>query len=317
MLIKTIFSLIFILNFLVVRATEVEIDVSQLKRNSPIFLSESGVYNRIPESGTLKISVEHLPTLIRLISLDKSKIVTHQVIWLTGNILKIKGSIDDDKIELFPNNMGEQLDNDIEHEWKQVDVVKKKGSTISERFLVYLLNSLKFQETANLKAVIETIPKNERDFWATARIVKYLNGLESIGFDPSENQFEYLTAMNKNGEDELFEKSGNKFLLIDFSASSCRPCLEDIDKLVKLNEDFENELDILSIWDDSKQEAWLNVAKKQKDKITWVSLRDDSGAIFEKFEVNVYPTYLLIDRTGSVVKKWKGKGVDKVGKYLE
>ena len=313
------FSLAFILNILALQATEIQIDVSQLKRDSPIFLVESGVQlNRIPESGILKINIENLPTLIKFVSLKKSKIVTHQVIWLTGTALKIKGSIDDNKIELFPNDIAEQLDFDIENKWKQVDVANKKGYTVSKPFLVYLLNNLKFQETEHVKAIVEKIPENERSFWATTRIVKYLNDLESIGFDPSKKEFKRnITATNKKGEQQLFEKPNNKFLLIDFSSSSCRPCLEDIDKLVALNKDFRDKLEILSVWDDPKQETWLSIAKKQKDKITWVSLRDDSQAIFERFKINVYPTYVLIDPNGNVVKKWKGSGIDKVRKYLK
>lgn len=317
MRIKTLIILSFLLNVLTLRGNEVEIDARNLESSTPIFVLEVDVMNQIPESGILELNIENLPTIIRLGSLAGHKIVIHKTIWLTGNTLKISGSIDDNTVKLSSNEMGEILADDIEEEWKRVDIDKNPEYISSKPFLVYLANNLKSQKTKYLKNVVKKFTDKARDFWAAVKIITYLDNLESIGFDSSTNQFEYLTAMNKKGEKQTYERPNDKFLLIDYTSTGCRSCLEDIDKLVKLHEDFGNNLEILSVWDDAKQKLWLNIAKEQKNKIVWTSLRDDSRAIFKKFNINVYPTYLLIDPTGQVLKTWKGSKIKKVRRYLK
>jgi len=299
-----------------VDASDVSIDATNLQYSAPIFISEGGVLNRIPESGMLTIKVKSLPTIIKLASLEKSRVKTHKTIWLTGTTLKISGS-KDEVIKLSPANSGEIMPDDIEEEWKQINIEIASGFTPSQPFLVYLMNSIKFQETDYVRQIVNQIPEKESEFWAAESLITYLEELESIGFDPSKKQFENLTAINKKGKKEQFNRPEGKYLLIDFSSSGCRTCLTDIDKLVELKEDFDSDLEILSIWDDTKHESWLNIARKQKDKISWVSLRDDSQAIFKKFDIDVYPTYVVINSDGHVEKKWKGSGIEKIRKYLK
>lgn len=316
MKLKNIFFLSFLLSVLTINATEVEINLSKLKRTTPIFLAESGVLNRIPESGIVKINVEHLPTLVQIVSLAKSKIVTHKTIWLKGTTLAVEGTIGD-AVEVTPNSAGEILPDNIEKKWQQFDLKKHPELGSSQTFLVYINNKLKFQKTEQLKQLIEQLPAEQQDFWAAQNIKSYLKSFDEVGFDSAKNQFEFFTGLDKEGKKQLYNRPKDKFLLIDFSTSSCKPCLMDIDKIVQLQKDFNDQLEIVSIWGDPKQEAWLQVGKTQKDKITWTNLRDESRAIFKKFEINVYPTYILVDKTGKVVKRWKGAGVDKVRKQLK
>ncbi|MEM6845207.1 MAG: thioredoxin family protein [Bacteroidota bacterium] len=312
---KNLIIVVFILYAPWVNATEVKIDVTNLQYNVPVFISEGGELNRVPESGMLKMKVKNLPTIIQLVSIEKSKIETHKTIWLTGSTLEISSSNADD-INLSPANSGEVLPNNIEEEWKQINIEKKPEFTPSQPFLVYLVNNINRQETDYVRQIIDQIPEEKYEFWATERLIAYLEEFDNAGFDPSEKQFEHLTAINKKGEKERFDRPKDKFLLIDFSSSACKPCLIDIDKLVKLKEDFGDDLEILSIWDDTKQEAWINIAKKQKDKISWVSLRDESQAILKKFGIDIYPTYIMVNPDGKVEKEWKGSGIEKARKYL-
>jgi len=142
MRIKTIIILSFLLNALILRGNEVEIDLRNLEGSSTIFVAEADALNGIPESGILKIKVENLPTIIRLVSIDGIKIVTHKTIWLTGNTLKISGSIADNTVELSSDEMGELLADDIEDKWKQTDIKKNLKYISSKPFLVHLANNL-------------------------------------------------------------------------------------------------------------------------------------------------------------------------------
>ncbi|MCZ4410310.1 TlpA disulfide reductase family protein [Cryomorphaceae bacterium 1068] len=297
-------------------SVEVSIDATSLSGALPIFLSEGGLSHQVPENGTLLLEVENLPTIIEINSINKGKITTLKTIWLTGESLTIEGSVEENRFTVSPATSGRILSTSPEEEWKGFF----KGENLanpSPQLLVYLRNSIKFQKTEDLQEVLNRLASEDQSFWAAEEIQLYLTELEKVGFDPENGTFQSLTASDKKGEKMEYKRPENKYLLIDFSSSGCRPCLVDIDQLVRLQSDFESELEILSIWDDPKLEAWLTIGKTQKDKITWTSLRDDSRAVFKKFEVDVYPTYLLIDPQGNVVKRWKGSGIEKVRKYLK
>lgn len=312
-------SLLFVLlafTLIETSATDVTIDASKLKGKSSIFIGESGILQRIPESGIIVMNIENLPTLIKISSIQKGKVSTLEVIWLMGDSLSISGSVAEERIDLSPEENGRLSEVDPEDEWKTF-LKDKDSSSPSRPLLVHVLNLLKFQDTEDLETLASRVAESDEEFWAAEKIQTHLNELGKVGYDSEEETFHSLTATDKSGESVTFRQTENKYLLIDFSSSGCRPCLLDIDQLVSLQQDFTERLEILSLWDDPKHETWLNVGKEQKDKINWPSFRDDSRAVFTKFEVDVYPTYVLIDPEGKVVKRWKGSGIGKVRKYFE
>jgi len=296
-------------------ATEVTIDVSKLEGKSSTFIGESGILQRIPDSEVVLLNVENLPALITVSSIQKGKISILSTIWLMSDSLSISGSVTNERFQLSPEKNGKILQEDLEDEWKSFLKNTPKASA-SRPLLVYVLSKLKFQKTEDLKTLAFSVEADDADFWAAEKIKIHLSELDDMGYNSEEELFQYLSAYDKKGNSVTFHRPDKKFLLIDFSSSGCRPCLQDIDKLVSLNADFVEDLEILSIWDDPKQAAWLSIGREQKEKITWTSLRDESHAVFTKFEVDVYPTYVLIDSQGKVVKRWKGSGIDKVRKYL-
>jgi len=293
----------------------VKIDVSNVVTNSPLFIFESGILSDSDANGIIKIKVDNLPTLVGLVSVKKGKVTTHKLIWLTVNTLLIEGSLTEKTIHLQPASESQYIADNILN-FGLPDIVTYDKRAPSKPILVYISTTLKWQNSEYLKKVIEKTNSTEKEFWATTKISNYLNNLQSIGYDKSTQQFEHLTAINKNGKSQKYERLQQKFLLIDFSSSVCRPCLEDIDELVDLYKKHQNNLEILTIWDDPKQESWLNIAKKQKEKIIWTSLRDDSGVIFKSFEIDVFPTYVLFNSEGKIIKKWKGSKIKNIEKYL-
>ena len=297
-------------------ANQIIIDTKQLRSTTPIYMLEGGVMNKIPDSGTLEITVQHLPTLVKLVSLKKSKIITHQMIWLTGNTLAISGSLDTE-VNVSPSETTRVLAPTIEKEWQQADFIKETDFIPSGPYLVYLTNKLKFQEVDFIQQVVDRIPEREKGFWAAQNLLSFIHEFESVGYSPSKKQFEHLSGINASGEKERFDRPQDKYLLIDFSSSGCRPCLKDIDQLVELKKDFQDRLEIVSIWNDAQQAPWMNIARQQKDKITWVSLRDESQSVFKKFDIQIYPTYALVDPSGQITKTFTGSGIKRIRKFLD
>lgn len=94
----------------------------------------------------------------------------------------------------------------------------------------------------------------------------------------------------------------NKFILIDFWGTWCGPCIELIPDLGKLHEKYKN-LVIVSI---ACLEKNKEVVKKaiSKYKMDWVNLYDPlmtTHTISDLFNINSYPTTLLIDPEGKIL----------------
>lgn len=118
---------------------------------------------------------------------------------------------------------------------------------------------------------------------------------------------------------EVQDLSGAKFspqslrgrvVLLDFWATWCPPCIDDLPKLSKLHERHaENGLTVLSISIDEGENAAKKVARMvKKRKATHpVALDSADSPAWSAYNVRVVPTQFLIDTEGNVVAQWSGK----------
>ena len=95
------------------------------------------------------------------------------------------------------------------------------------------------------------------------------------------------------------------FVLVDFWASWCGPCMQFLPELQKFYTDYKgSKLDILGVSLDDNKEAWESTVAVHK--ITWKLVSDLKGWKCEgsrAYAVNSIPSTVLIDKTGKIVGK--------------
>ena len=127
--------------------------------------------------------------------------------------------------------------------------------------------------------------------------------------DPMEvfvgKQFIDLQLKDFNGQSHrLSEYIGKgKWVLIDFWASWCGPCREELPELVKVYKAFHADgFDVLGISLDDDTQAWQKAVKKMN--LSWNHLSDLSGwdsKAVEVYKVPGIPTNLLVNPKGKIV----------------
>jgi thiol-disulfide isomerase/thioredoxin len=106
---------------------------------------------------------------------------------------------------------------------------------------------------------------------------------------PDWNKF---NVINKDQKTEL--PSSDQIILLDFWYMSCYPCLKSIPKIKQLQEEYPNELNIISLNPYDEKRLGLVESFIKRQKITYPVIFPNKEFI-ENLNVVCYPTFVLMD----------------------
>ena len=120
-----------------------------------------------------------------------------------------------------------------------------------------------------------------------------------------------ITALD--GSRFNLDNMGGKVVLIDFWATWCGPCNEELPNIKKVAKEFANEPFVLiSISWDSDEAKWKDFINKHE--MTWMQYRDTDHKLSNEFGINAIPHYFTIDSDGVLTAEILGSGNDVEGK---
>lgn len=94
----------------------------------------------------------------------------------------------------------------------------------------------------------------------------------------------------------------NRYYLVDFWYSHCAPCIEGFPKLKKIYAQFHSKgFDIVSISTDKQKDKKDYISAIKKYKLTWNHVWDKDGVTAEKYNINSFPTYILVDKNDRII----------------
>ena len=106
---------------------------------------------------------------------------------------------------------------------------------------------------------------------------------------------------------------GGRVVLIDFWATWCGPCNEELPHMKKIAKEFAGQpLVIISVSWDSDETKWKNFINK--NEMTWVQYRDADHKLSKSFGIDAIPHYFTIDSDGVLTSEMLGSGSDVEGK---
>ena len=113
----------------------------------------------------------------------------------------------------------------------------------------------------------------------------------------------------------LSEFRNKNCVLLDFWASWCGPCIENLPQLIEVYEQYNKKgLEIIGISIDSDSTQWLNAIETHKlDRWPQIlSMQNekmfavDYEHIGNLYNVSYIPCYILIDKQGKIAARWIG-----------
>lgn len=142
---------------------------------------------------------------------------------------------------------------------------------------------------------------------------KKLPNLESvqIGFRPP--AFSSPDLINK--QLVTLEDYKGKYVFLDFFTTWCGPCIKELPEIKKLYDTVDrSEIEFIGIVGKDKPERIAQIISKSG--LNWPLIEDnEENNIFKKYKVNRFPTTLLIDPNGKIIKS--GFRADELKRFIE
>ena len=169
---------------------------------------------------------------------------------------------------------------------------------------------------AELKKFIELEPNGSKSEQAAKLIANPRRAREAYAPD-----FSITTA---DGEYLSLDDLKGKVVLLDFWGTWCPPCVESVPALKDLQKRFAKEplFKMISVSNDGDQTKWSEFIGK--NQMTWTQYLDKDRHVVRAFDINAYPTYILIDAEGiirfrEVTTAWERTGElpDAIKKHLK
>lgn len=125
----------------------------------------------------------------------------------------------------------------------------------------------------------------------------------------SKNDSDLAVLLNsdkvKIGFNEVVSKFKGKVIYIDFWASWCKPCIEEIPFSHKLSEKIgDKSIVMLYVSIDNDFDSWKQASERFgiSDKNSYVLANYGQDKLSKKYNLNTVPRYFIIDKTGRIIK---------------
>jgi peroxiredoxin len=127
--------------------------------------------------------------------------------------------------------------------------------------------------------------------------------LEGIGQESKQKAPDF-TLQNSEGNTVSLSDFRGKVIYLDFWATWCKPCMEEVPGSIKLSSKLNNDTNIvfIAVSIDSDVDRWKKMLEKKKMVgVQLISLSGKESDVLAKYNVGTIPRFVVIDKNGIIV----------------
>lgn len=167
---------------------------------------------------------------------------------------------------------------------------------------VYLMNFFQDAELAELDSVL-TMFDGIKESEFVGVIQERADVLRKSGMGAVAPDF---TINDPDGNPVTLSDYRGKYVLIDFWASWCQPCMMELPNVIEQYNAFKDKgFEIVGVSLDRDREAWVSTleAKNMNWPNGWDNVNDEMGKVANEYGVTGIPHTVLIDKEGKIIEK--------------
>ncbi|MFN5458405.1 MAG: thioredoxin-like domain-containing protein [Bacteroidota bacterium] len=236
---------------------------------------------------------------------------------INSKIIKYKRSIDslgsDFQAKMGPNNMNKTGFEDLSKKYEGIyntftekfyiemkDVMKQNPNSFASVAAAVQLDPTKFSEECS--QLHESLSKK---YPGNPTLNSYYNYIKKYSLLSKGSLAPEINLQNPNSKSISLSSLKGKYVLIDFWASWCKPCIKDMPDVKKLYSKYKGKgFEILGVSLDENKDAWIDAISEYE--LPWLHVSDLGGwnsSAAKTYEVNSIPFTVLIDPDGKIIEK--------------
>ena len=238
---------------------------------------------------------------------------SNYLVWIDQKPIIIKGIVDTKNVnntsvqfsgsEITDSlNMAEQHMKTSGKAWS-IDPLKNNYSSLVLAGLIYRNIGYYKNKIDELNYVYDNLLVEYTNVNITKWMSQNVERIDKFSVGASMLDFE---LPDKNGKLHSFQDLKDKLILIDFWASWCAPCREEMKNLKKIYEELKQEdIAFISISIDKDRDKWLTAM--EEDQMPWLGLWDNKAEtkidFMDLYGFSQIPFIMLVDKKGKIVAR--------------
>jgi thiol-disulfide isomerase/thioredoxin len=182
---------------------------------------------------------------------------------------------------------------------KVIDEIKNKKL---KEYLVFenTKSKLEFEGADHFEKQKEYFKKNNTDSTYAREIRKIYTKKLLLA---SGKEAPAFTCTDINGASYSLKDFKGKYVYIDFWATWCGPCRQEMPNYIKLQSDYKGKnIAFISISIDEDKDRWEKAVKESKaDGISLITTGGIDSNVAKAYQINGIPTFVLIDKAGKII----------------